>query len=109
MATDEFLFGPLWACADDRIPFGNLLPSLQASLRFPRCRHRACLRALWHEYNLTPHTLCAAVSWTTNYGKVELVSKKKTLGISLSHHFQRYLSNCLKDDVISMARINSEA
>ncbi|XP_018677760.2 general transcription and DNA repair factor IIH helicase subunit XPB1 isoform X1 [Musa acuminata AAA Group] len=50
---------PLWACADDRIFLQTFFPLYKQAYDYlvvvtePVCRH---------EYNLTPHTLCAAVS-----------------------------------------------
>ncbi|RWW45445.1 hypothetical protein BHE74_00048711 [Ensete ventricosum] len=89
-----------------------------------------------HEYNLTPHSLYAAVSVgletetiisvlsklsktklpaeiidfihgsTANYGKVKLVLKKNRYFVESP--FPEVLKRLLKDDVISKARINSE-
>ncbi|KAF4364388.1 hypothetical protein F8388_006965 [Cannabis sativa] len=113
---------PLWACADGRIFLETFSPLYKQAYDFliaiaePVCRPESM-----HEYNLTPHSLYAAVSVgletetiiavlnklsktklpkemidfihgsTANYGKVKLV-----------------LKNLLKDEVISRARIISE-
>ncbi|GAY39150.1 hypothetical protein CUMW_042170 [Citrus unshiu] len=121
---------PLWACADGRIFLETFSPLYKQAYDFliaiaePVCRPESM-----HEYNLTPHSLYAAVSVgletetiisvlnklsktklpkemidfihasTANYGKVKLVLKKN-----------RYLvlKRLLQDDVISRARIVSE-
>ncbi|CAL9136701.1 unnamed protein product [Musa acuminata var. zebrina] len=109
---------PLWACADDRIFLQTFFPLYKQAYGYlvavtePVCRHCGfvlnpiipflsfafkviCASSIMHEYNLTPHTLCAAVSVglkietiisvpskllenesTANYGKVKLVLKK---------------------------------
>ncbi|KAH9775428.1 General transcription and DNA repair factor IIH helicase subunit XPB1 [Citrus sinensis] len=113
---------PLWACADGRIFLETFSPLYKQAYDFliaiaePVCRPESM-----HEYNLTPHSLYAAVSVgletetiisvlnklsktklpkemidfihasTANYGKVKLVLKR-----------------LLQDDVISRARIVSE-
>ncbi|KAF5935454.1 hypothetical protein HYC85_026583 [Camellia sinensis] len=121
---------PLWACADGRIFLETFSPLYKQAYDFliaiaePVCRPENM-----HEYNLTPHSLYAAVSVgletetiisvlsklsktklpkemidfihasTANYGKVKLVLKKN-----------RYLvlKRLLKDEVIARARISSE-
>ncbi|KAJ6701752.1 DNA REPAIR HELICASE XPB1-LIKE [Salix koriyanagi] len=116
---------PLWACADGRIfleTFSSLYKQAYdflIAIAEPVCRPESM-----HEYNLTPHSLYAAVSVgletetiisvlnklsktklpkemidfiygsTANYGKVKLVLKK---------------NRCLKDEVIAKARIQSES
>ncbi|KAE8055361.1 hypothetical protein FH972_012202 [Carpinus fangiana] len=113
---------PLWACADGRIFLETFSTLYKQAYDFliaiaePVCRPESM-----HEYNLTPHSLYAAVSVgletetiiavlnklsktklpkemvdfihssTANYGKVKLVLKK-----------------LLKDEVIARARINPE-
>ncbi|KAD0105140.1 hypothetical protein E3N88_44778 [Mikania micrantha] len=121
---------PLWACADGRIFLETFSPLYKQAYDFliaiaePVCRPESM-----HEYNLTPHSLYAAVSVgletetiiavlnklsktklpkemidfinasTTNYGKVKLVLKKN-----------RYLvlKRLLSDEVIARARIHDE-
>nr|KAJ0215944.1 hypothetical protein LSAT_V11C300104740 [Lactuca sativa] len=121
---------PLWACADGRIFLETFSPLYKQAYDFliaiaePVCRPESM-----HEYNLTPHSLYAAVSVgletetiisvlnklsktklpkemidfihasTSNYGKVKLVLKKN-----------RYLvlKRLLSDEVISRARISNE-
>ncbi|MCL7038391.1 hypothetical protein MKW94_030913 [Papaver nudicaule] len=122
---------PLWACADGRIILETFSPWYKQAYDFliaiaePVCRPEVV-----HEYNLTPHSLYAAVSigleteiiiqvldklWknnlpkemidfihasTSNYGKVKLVLKKNQYFV---------IKTLLRDEVISRARISSEA
>ncbi|URE25853.1 Type III restriction enzyme, res subunit [Musa troglodytarum] len=128
---------PLWACADGRIFLETFSPLYKQAYDFliaiaePVCRPESM-----HEYNLTPHSLYAAVSVgletetiisvlsklsktklpaeiidfihgsTANYGKVKLVLKKNRYFVESP--FPEVLKRLLKDDVISKARINSE-
>ncbi|KAH7550243.1 hypothetical protein JRO89_XS13G0159600 [Xanthoceras sorbifolium] len=121
---------PLWACADGRIfleTFSSLYKQAYdflIAIAEPVCRPESM-----HEYNLTPHSLYAAVSVgletetiisvlnklsktklpkemidfihssTSNYGKVKLVLKKNKYFV---------LKKLLKDEVISKSRITSE-
>ncbi|KAM7252541.1 hypothetical protein ACFE04_024424 [Oxalis oulophora] len=129
---------PLWACADGRIfleTFSNLYKQAYdflIAIAEPVCRPESM-----HEYNLTPHSLYAAVSVgletetiisvlnklsktqlpkemidfihasTSNYGKVKLVLKKNRYLIESP--FPDVLKTLLRDEVIGRARIVSEA
>ncbi|KAJ0964307.1 hypothetical protein J5N97_029429 [Dioscorea zingiberensis] len=126
---------PLWACADGRIfleTFSSLYKQAYdflIAIAEPVCRPESM-----HEYNLTPHSLYAAVSVgletetivsvlnklsktklpqemidfifasTANYGKVKLVLKKNRYFIESP--FPEVLKTLLRDDVISRARIS---
>ncbi|ESR52742.1 hypothetical protein CICLE_v100190881mg, partial [Citrus x clementina] len=128
---------PLWACADGRIFLETFSPLYKQAYDFliaiaePVCRPESM-----HEYNLTPHSLYAAVSVgletetiisvlnklsktklpkemidfihasTANYGKVKLVLKKNRYLVESP--FPEVLKRLLQDDVISRARIVSE-
>ncbi|CAK9141920.1 unnamed protein product [Ilex paraguariensis] len=128
---------PLWACADGRIFLETFSPLYKQAYDFliaiaePVCRSESM-----HEYNLTPHSLYAAVSVgletetiiavlnklsktklpketidfiqasTANYGKVKLVLKKNRYFIESP--FPEVLKRLLKDEVISRARISTE-
>ncbi|KAK8934601.1 DNA repair helicase XPB1 [Platanthera zijinensis] len=128
---------PLWACSDGRIFLETFSPLYKQAYDFliaiaePVCRPESM-----HEYNLTPHSLYAAVSVgletetivnvlnklsktklpkemidfihgsTANYGKVKLVLKKNRYFIESP--FPEVLKKLLKDDVINKARISSE-
>ncbi|EOY24805.1 Xeroderma pigmentosum complementation group B 2 isoform 4, partial [Theobroma cacao] len=129
---------PLWACADGRIFLETFSPLYKQAYDFliaiaePVCRPESM-----HEYNLTPHSLYAAVSVgletetiisvlnklsktklpkemidfihasTANYGKVKLVLKKNRYFIESP--FPEVLKKLLQDDVIARARIASES
>ncbi|KAG8659195.1 general transcription and DNA repair factor IIH helicase subunit XPB1 [Manihot esculenta] len=129
---------PLWACADGRIFLETFSPLYKQAYDFliaiaePVCRPESM-----HEYNLTPHSLYAAVSVgletetiiavlnklsktklpqemidfihasTANYGKVKLVLKKNRYLVESP--FPEVLKRLLKDEVISRARITPEA
>ncbi|XVF10564.1 hypothetical protein REPUB_Repub07fG0193300 [Reevesia pubescens] len=128
---------PLWACADGRIFLETFSPLYKQAYDFliaiaePVCRPESM-----HEYNLTPHSLYAAVSVgleaetiiavlnklsktklpkemidfihasTANYGKVKLVLKKNRYFIESP--FPEVLKKLLQDEVIARARIVSE-
>ncbi|CAL4961976.1 unnamed protein product [Urochloa decumbens] len=128
---------PLWACADGRIFLETFSPLYKQAYDFliaiaePVCRPESM-----HEYNLTPHSLYAAVSVgletstiisvlsklsktklpreiidfihgsTANYGKVKLVLKKNRYFVESP--FPEVLSNLLRDEVISKARTSPE-
>lgn len=128
---------PLWACADGRIFLETFSPLYKQAYDFliaiaePVCRPESM-----HEYNLTPHSLYAAVSVgletetiinvlnklsktklpkemidfiyasTANYGKVKLVLKKNRYFVESP--FPEVLKALLRDDVISRARIAFE-
>ncbi|KAK9147442.1 hypothetical protein Scep_006199 [Stephania cephalantha] len=128
---------PLWACADGRIFLETFSPLYKQAYDFliaiaePVCRPESM-----HEYNLTPHSLYAAVSVgldtdtivnvlnklsktklpkdmkdfiyasTANYGKVKLVLKKNRYFVESP--FPEVLKTLLKDEAISRARISSE-
>lgn len=129
---------PLWACADGRIfleTFSSLYKQAYdflIAIAEPVCRPESM-----HEYNLTPHSLYAAVSVgletetiisvlnklsktklpkemidfihgsTANYGKVKLVLKKNRYFIESP--FTEVLKKLLKDEVIAKARIQPES
>uniref|UniRef100_A0A0D9YDG6 DNA 3'-5' helicase n=1 Tax=Oryza glumipatula TaxID=40148 RepID=A0A0D9YDG6_9ORYZ len=128
---------PLWACADGRIFLETFSPLYKQAYDFliaiaePVCRPESM-----HEYNLTPHSLYAAVSVgletstiisvmsklsktklpreiidfihasTANYGKVKLVLKKNRYFVESP--FPEVLKTLLKDDIICRARISPE-
>ncbi|XP_024993604.1 general transcription and DNA repair factor IIH helicase subunit XPB1 [Cynara cardunculus var. scolymus] len=128
---------PLWACADGRIFLETFSPLYKQAYDFliaiaePVCRPESM-----HEYNLTPHSLYAAVSVgletetiiavlnklsktklpkemidfihasTANYGKVKLVLKKNRYLVESP--FPEVLKRLLSDEVISRARISNE-
>lgn len=128
---------PLWACADGRIFLETFSPLYKQAYDFliaiaePVCRPENM-----HEYNLTPHSLYAAVSVgletetiisvlsklsktklpkemidfihasTANYGKVKLVLKKNRYLVESP--FPEVLKRLLKDEVIARARISAE-
>ncbi|XP_072995058.1 general transcription and DNA repair factor IIH helicase/translocase subunit XPB1-like [Typha latifolia] len=128
---------PLWACADGRIFLETFSPLYKQAYDFliaiaePVCRPESM-----HEYNLTPHSLYAAVSVgletetvisvlnklsktklpremidfinasTANYGKVKLVLKKNRYFVESP--FPEVLKTLLRDDAISRARISPE-
>ncbi|GJM93508.1 hypothetical protein PR202_ga10070 [Eleusine coracana subsp. coracana] len=128
---------PLWACADGRIFLETFSPLYKQAYDFliaiaePVCRPESM-----HEYNLTPHSLYAAVSVgletstiisvlsklsktklpneiidfihasTANYGKVKLVLKKNRYFVESP--LPEVLKTLLKDEVISKARLSPE-
>ena len=128
---------PLWACDNGRIFLETFSPLYKQAYDFliaiaePVCRPESM-----HEYNLTPHSLYAAVSVgletetiiavlnklsktklpkemirfihdsTANYGKVKLVLKKNRYFVESP--FPEVLKTLLRDDAISRARITSE-
>ncbi|CAH1447682.1 unnamed protein product [Lactuca virosa] len=128
---------PLWACADGRIFLETFSPLYKQAYDFliaiaePVCRPDSM-----HEYNLTPHSLYAAVSVgletetiiavlnklsktklpkemidfihasTSNYGKVKLVLKKNRYLVESP--FPEVLKRLLSDEVISRARVSYE-
>lgn len=125
---------PLWACADGRIFLETFSALYKQAYDFliaiaePVCRPESM-----HEYNLTPHSLYAAVSVgldtetiisvisklsktklpkemidfihasTANYGKVKLVLKKNRYFIESP--FPEVLKRLLQDEVIGRARL----
>ncbi|KAG4391575.1 hypothetical protein AAZX31_05G195600 [Glycine max] len=128
---------PLWACGNGRIFLETFSPLYKHAYDFliaiaePVCRPESM-----HEYNLTPHSLYAAVSVgletetvisvlnklsktklpkemvkfihdsTANYGKVKLVLKKNRYFIESP--FPEVLKTLLRDETISRSRIISE-
>ncbi|CAI9099949.1 OLC1v1036850C1 [Oldenlandia corymbosa var. corymbosa] len=128
---------PLWACADGRIFLETSSPLYKQAYDFliaiaePVCRPESM-----HEYNLTPHSLYAAVSIgletetiisvlsklsktelpqqiidfihqsTANYGKVKLVLKKNRYLVESP--FPEVLQKLLQNETIRRARIASE-
>ncbi|KAH7432496.1 hypothetical protein KP509_07G025300 [Ceratopteris richardii] len=127
---------PLWVCADGRIFLETFSQLYKQAYDFliaiaePVCRPESL-----HEYNLTPHSLYAAVSVgletetiiavldrlsktklskdiidfirasTLNYGKVKLVLKKNRYFVESP--FPEVLQSLLRDDVVARARITS--
>ncbi|XP_010934928.1 general transcription and DNA repair factor IIH helicase/translocase subunit XPB1 isoform X2 [Elaeis guineensis] len=128
---------PLWACADGRIFLETFSTLYKQAYDFliaiaePVCRPESM-----HEYNLTPHSLYAAVSVgletetiisvlnklsktklpremidfihasTANYGKVKLVLKKNRYFVESP--IPEVLKTLLRDEVIARARITPE-
>ncbi|KAM5554268.1 general transcription and DNA repair factor IIH helicase subunit XPB1-like [Rosa sericea] len=128
---------PIWACPDGRIFLESFSAVYKQAYDFliaiaePVCRQESM-----HEYNLTPHSLYAAVSVglatetiisvlnklskvnlprevidfihasTANYGKLKLVLKKNRYFVESP--FPEVLEILLKDDFISQSRITSE-
>ncbi|OIW19824.1 hypothetical protein TanjilG_24537 [Lupinus angustifolius] len=128
---------PLWACGNGRIFLETFSPLYKQAYDFliaiaePVCRPESM-----HEYNLTPHSLYAAVSVgletetivavlnklsktklpkdmikfihdsTANYGKVKLVLKKNRYFIESP--FPEVLKTLLRDGTIAQSRITSE-
>ncbi|KAF1872559.1 hypothetical protein Lal_00016861 [Lupinus albus] len=128
---------PLWACGNGRIFLETFSPLYKQAYDFliaiaePVCRPESM-----HEYNLTPHSLYAAVSVgletetivavlnklsktklpkdmikfihdsTANYGKVKLVLKKNRYFIESP--FPEVLKTLLRDGTIAQSRISSE-
>ncbi|KAG5014501.1 hypothetical protein JHK82_020184 [Glycine max] len=128
---------PLWACGNGRIFLETFSPLYKHAYDFliaiaePVCRPESM-----HEYNLTPHSLYAAVSVgletetvinvlnklsktklpkemikfihdsTANYGKVKLVLKKNRYFIESP--FPEVLKTLLRDETISRSRLISE-
>ncbi|KMZ63041.1 hypothetical protein ZOSMA_42G00800, partial [Zostera marina] len=126
---------PLWACADGRIFLETFsLLYKQAYDFLIAIAEPVCRPHYMHEYNLTPHSLYAAVSVgletetiisvlnklsktmlpkemiefiqesTSNYGKVKLVLKKNRYFVESP--YQEVLRKILKDEVISQARLH---
>ncbi|KAK7358594.1 hypothetical protein VNO77_00528 [Canavalia gladiata] len=129
---------PLWACGNGRIFLETFSPLYKQAYDFliaiaePVCRPESM-----HEYNLTPHSLYAAVSVgletetiiavlnklsktklpkemikfihdsTANYGKVKLVLKKNRYFVESP--FPEVLKTLLRDETISRARLISES
>ncbi|XP_027340320.1 general transcription and DNA repair factor IIH helicase subunit XPB1 isoform X1 [Abrus precatorius] len=129
---------PLWACGNGRIFLETFSPLYKQAYDFliaiaePVCRPESM-----HEYNLTPHSLYAAVSVgletetiiavlnklsktklpkemikfihdsTANYGKVKLVLKKNRYFVESP--FPEVLKTLLRDEAISRSRIISES
>ncbi|PKA66278.1 DNA repair helicase XPB1 [Apostasia shenzhenica] len=125
---------PLWACADGRIFLETFSPLYKQAYDFLiAIAEPVCRPEFMHEYNLTPHSLYAAVSVgletetiinvlnklsktklpkemidfihasTANYGKVKLVLKKNRYFIESP--FPGVLKTLLKDSIIAKARI----
>ncbi|EMS50047.1 DNA repair helicase XPB2 [Triticum urartu] len=106
---------PLWACADGRIFLETFSPLYKQAYDFliaiaePVCRPESM-----HEYNLTPHSLYAAVSvgleTTTIISVLSKLSKTKLPHeiIDFIHgstaNYGKVLKTLLNDDVISKAR-----
>ncbi|CAA7036045.1 unnamed protein product [Microthlaspi erraticum] len=128
---------PLWACGGGRIFLETFSPLYkQASDFLIAIAEPVCRPESMHEYNLTPHSLYAAVSVgleteaiisvlnklsktklpedmisfiyasTANYGKVKLVLKKNRYFIESP--FPEVLKKLLQDGVINGARFSSE-
>ncbi|RZC44224.1 hypothetical protein C5167_037176 [Papaver somniferum] len=126
---------PLWACADGRIIPETYSPLYKQAVDFLiAIAEPVCRPELLHEYNLTPHSLYAAVSIgletetivlntlsktklpkemidfiyasTSNYGKVKLVLKKNQYFVESP--FPEVIKTLLQDEVISRARLSSD-
>ncbi|XP_071715451.1 general transcription and DNA repair factor IIH helicase/translocase subunit XPB1-like [Rutidosis leptorrhynchoides] len=128
---------PLWACADGRIFLETFSSFYKQAYDFLiAIAEPVCRPELMHEYNITPHSLYAAVSVgletetiisvlnklsktklpkemidfvhdsKANYGKVKLVLKKNRYLVESP--FPEVLKILLSDEVISRARISSE-
>ncbi|CDP12051.1 unnamed protein product [Coffea canephora] len=110
---------PLWACADGRIFLETFSPLYKQAYDFliaiaePVCRPESM-----HEYNLTPHSLYAAVSvgleTETIVSVLSKLSKTKLPKemIKFIHdstaNYGKVLKRLLKDEVIGRARISTE-
>ncbi|KAK6137403.1 hypothetical protein DH2020_028875 [Rehmannia glutinosa] len=110
---------PLWACADGRIFLETFSPLYKQAYDFliaiaePVCRPESM-----HEYNLTPHSLYAAVSvgleTETIISVLDKLSKTKLPKemINFIHsstaNYGKVLKKLLNDEVIGKARIHSE-
>ncbi|CAI9273672.1 unnamed protein product [Lactuca saligna] len=110
---------PLWACADGRIFLETFSPLYKQTYDFliaiaePVCRPESM-----HEYNLTPHSLYAAVSvgleTETILAVLNKLSKTKLPKemIDFIHastsNYGKVLKRLLSDEVISRARISNE-
>ncbi|KAK9911400.1 hypothetical protein M0R45_035315 [Rubus argutus] len=128
---------PLWACPDGRIFLESFSALYKQAYDFLiAIAEPVCRQELMHEYNLTPHSLYAAVSVgletetiisvlnklsktklpkeiidfihgsTANYGKVKLVLKKNRYFVESP--FPEVLKTLLKDNFIAESRITSE-
>ncbi|XVF52937.1 hypothetical protein PTKIN_Ptkin05aG0058100 [Pterospermum kingtungense] len=129
---------PLWACADGRIYLETFSPLCKQAYDFLiAIAETVCRPESMHEYNLTSHSLYAAVfvgletetiismlnklsktklskeiidfirASIANYGKVKLVFKKNSYFIESP--FPEVLKKLLQDEVIARARIVSES
>ncbi|RVX04086.1 DNA repair helicase XPB1 [Vitis vinifera] len=110
---------PLWACADGRIFLETFSPLYKQAYDFliaiaePVCRPESM-----HEYNLTPHSLYAAVSvgleTETIIAVLSKLSKTKLPKemIDFIHastaNYGKVLKTLLRDEVISRSRISHE-
>ncbi|PRQ56830.1 putative DNA helicase [Rosa chinensis] len=130
---------PIWACPDGRIFLESFSAVYKQAYDFLiAIAEPVCRQELMHEYNLTPHSLYAAVSVglatetiisvlnklskvnlprevidfihasTANYGKLKLVLKKNRYFVESPFPEARVLEILLKDDFISQSRIASE-
>ncbi|XP_050377429.1 general transcription and DNA repair factor IIH helicase subunit XPB1-like [Argentina anserina] len=128
---------PIWACPDGRLFLETSSALYKQAYDFLiAISEPVCRQELMHEYNLTPHSLYAAVSIgletetiisvlnklsktklpkdicdfihdsTANYGKVKLVLKKNRYFVESP--FPEVLKTLLKDNYIAESRINSE-
>ncbi|XP_004308733.1 PREDICTED: DNA repair helicase XPB2-like [Fragaria vesca subsp. vesca] len=128
---------PIWACPDGRIFLETFSALYKQAYDFLiAIAEPVCRQELMHEYNLTPHSLYAAVSVghetetiisvlnklsktklpeevidfihssTANYGKVKLVLKNNRYFVSSP--FPEVLKTLLKDHFIAESRITSE-
>ncbi|KAI3903647.1 hypothetical protein MKW98_032301 [Papaver atlanticum] len=133
----DHIHRPLWACADGRIILETYSPLYKQAVDFLiAIAEPVCRPELLHEYNLTPHSLYAAVSIgletdtiirvlntlsktkipkemidfiyasTSNYGKVKLVLKKNQYFVESP--FPEVIKMLLQDDVISRARLETD-
>ncbi|KAI3972026.1 hypothetical protein MKW92_040184 [Papaver armeniacum] len=132
----DHIHRPLWACADGRIILETYSPLYKQAVDFLiAIAEPVCRPELLHEYNLTPHSLYAAVSIgletetiirvlntlsktklpkemidfiyasTSNYGKVKLVLKRNQYFVESP--FPEVIKTLLRDDVISRASLSS--
>ncbi|OWM85302.1 hypothetical protein CDL15_Pgr028089 [Punica granatum] len=111
---------PLWACADGRIFLETFSPLYKQAYDFliaiaePVCRPESM-----HEYNLTPHSLYAAVSVgletetiitvLSKLSKTKLPKEMIDFIHASTANYGKVLKKLLRDEVISRARITSEA
>ncbi|KAI3905263.1 hypothetical protein MKW92_049532 [Papaver armeniacum] len=133
----DHIHRPLWACADGRIILETYSPLYKQAVDFLiAIAEPVCRPELLHEYNLTPHSLYAAVSIgletetiirvlntlsktklpkemidfiyasTSNYGKVKLVLKRNQYFVESP--FPEVIKTLLRDDVISRASLSSD-
>ncbi|KAK6130022.1 hypothetical protein DH2020_036244 [Rehmannia glutinosa] len=110
---------PLWACADGRIFLETLSPLYKQAYDFLIAIAEPVSRPeSMHEYNLTPHSLYAAVSVgletetiisvLNKLSKTKLPKEMINFIHSSTANYGKVLKRLLKDDVIGRARISSK-